>query len=253
MATPRPHCTYDHRFRHLIRETKDVRIAIQNGVPRSTARDWSRSTTAHVVTLDVVERSALALEREVIALRDRNARLTAVLRLLVVLVKVLGITLRRRRVADSAGKNRLLHAVERSRAALPLRIALRLLGLSSSRYHSWIREEDCVLDDVSSCPRSCPGQLTPEELRVMKDMATSEDYRHVPTGTLSLLAQCYDSPCRVIPAAFVPSSDGEASLGELKGIRFEPEAIRLPRPRIDRGWKEEGRRGREFQFRSLQF
>jgi transposase InsO family protein len=136
-----------------------------------------------------VERNALALEREVITLRERNARLTAVLRLLVVLVKVLEITLRKRRVADAVGKERLLRAVERSRDALPLRVALRILGLSSSRYHSWTREENCALDDVSSCPRSCPGQITPEELRVIKDMATSEDYRHVPTGTLSVLAQ----------------------------------------------------------------
>jgi transposase InsO family protein len=142
-----------------------------------------------VVTLDVVDGSTLALEREVIMLRERNAKLIAVLRLLVVLARVSGMTLLRRRVAESAKKRRLLRAVERSRDALSLRVALRILGLSSSRYHSWKREEDCALDDVSSCPRSRPQQLTAEELQVLKDMATSEDYRHVPTGTLALLAQ----------------------------------------------------------------
>jgi hypothetical protein len=57
----------------------------------------------------------------------------------------------------------------------------------------------------------------------------------------------------VIPPAFVPTSDGEASRGELKEIRFEPEAISPGPGGIDRGLEEEGRRGRELQFRSLQF
>src|SRR5438093_7330641 len=65
MATTRTRRTYDHRLRRLIRDTGDVRLAIQGGVPRSTARDWSQSSTADVVTLDVVGRSTMALEREV--------------------------------------------------------------------------------------------------------------------------------------------------------------------------------------------
>jgi len=189
MATTRTHRTYDTRFRHLIRETGDVRLAIQGGVPRSTARDWSQSRAAAVVTLDVVSSSTLELEREVVVLRKRNAKLIAVLRLLVALVKVLGITLARRRVPYGSGKERLLRAVEQSRSSLSLRVALRILCLSSSRYHSWRRDADCALDDVSSCPRSHPHQITTEELQVVKSMATSEDYRHVPTNTLAVLAQ----------------------------------------------------------------
>lgn len=189
MATTRTRHTYDHRFQQLVRETGDVRLAIERGVPRSTARDWSRSSRADIITLDLVERSTLALEREVALLRKRNAKLIAVLRLLVVLTRLLGITLAKRRVPDSSGKQRLLRAVERSRSSLPLRVALRILGLSSSRYHSWRQDEVCALNDVSSCPRSHPHQITTEELQVVKEMATSEDYRHVPTGNLALLAQ----------------------------------------------------------------
>src|SRR4030095_12363207 len=47
----------------------------------------------------------------------------------------------------------------------------------------------CVLDDRSSCPRTSPSQLTPSEVRAIEDMVTSPDYRHVPTGTLAVLAQ----------------------------------------------------------------
>jgi hypothetical protein len=36
MATTRTRRTYDPRFRQLIRETRDIRLAIQGGVPRSS-------------------------------------------------------------------------------------------------------------------------------------------------------------------------------------------------------------------------
>ena len=32
---------YDHRSREIARETGDIELAVTNGVPRSTARDWS--------------------------------------------------------------------------------------------------------------------------------------------------------------------------------------------------------------------
>ncbi len=167
----------------------ETKLAIQNGVPRSTARDWSRLSTPDVVSLDVLSMSQEALKQEVVALRRRNATLIAVLRLVVVLLKVSGSTLANRRIADGAKKLRLLRAVELSRNVLSLRNALRILGLSSTRYHSWKREESCELDDVSSCPRTFPQQLTSDELAVEKEMATSDEYRHVPTGTVAVLAQ----------------------------------------------------------------
>ncbi len=189
MATTRIRRHYDHRLRRLVEQTGDVQLAVQNGVPRSTARDWSRLSAPDVVSLDVLSMPEEALQQEVVALRRRNAALVAILRLVVVLLKVSGCTLANRRMADGAKKLRLLRAVGRSRNVLSLRNALRILGLSSTRYHSWKREESCELDDVSSCPRTFPHQLTSEELGAIRDMATADEYRHVPTGTLALLAQ----------------------------------------------------------------
>ena len=47
----------------------------------------------------------------------------------------------------------------------------------------------CALDDGPSCPRVSPHQLTAAEVEAIRDLATSHEYRHVPTGTLALLAQ----------------------------------------------------------------
>jgi transposase InsO family protein len=180
---------YDHRFRDLVHETGDIDLAVKNGVPRSTARDWSRRSSPKVVTVDVASMSELDLRKEVVELRERNAKVVAILRLVVVLLRVCEATLVRRRVPNARNKRLLLRAVDRSRNSLSLRSALRVLRLSKTRYHSWKREEECELDDASSCPRAHPHQLTAEEREVVKDMVTSTDYRHVPTGTLAVLAQ----------------------------------------------------------------
>ena len=68
---------YDHRLRRLVSETGNIQLAVGNGVPHSTARDWSRSSSPDVVSLDVVSMSEHALQREVLELRQQNARLTA--------------------------------------------------------------------------------------------------------------------------------------------------------------------------------
>jgi putative transposase len=142
-----------------------------------------------VISLDVTTMSESALQQGVIELRARNAKLIALLRLVVVLLRVCDVTLARRRISDGNKKRRILWSVERSRATVPLRTALRLLGLSASRYHSWRRDEECTLDDVSSCPQSRPSQLTTEERAAIKEMVCSKEYRHVPTGRLAIFAQ----------------------------------------------------------------
>ncbi len=180
---------YDHRLRELVRSTGDIKHAIQRGVPRSTARRWLTSTRTELITVDVVEMDDLLLQREVLALRRRVERLAALLRLLVVLLKVSDLSLYGTRIRDGARKRALLRAIERSRSVLALRVVLRVLRLSQSRYHSWKREQECGLDDLPSCPRSTPHQLTSAEVATIREMVTSDEYRHVPTGTLALLAQ----------------------------------------------------------------
>ena len=180
---------YDHRLRDLVRTTGDTAHAERQGVPRSTARGWLKSTHAEVFTVDVFDMDVLVLQQEVLALRNRVERLVAFLRLLVVLTKVSGFSLTCARFPDAAVKVLLLRATERSRSALPLRMALRILRLSPSRYHAWKREEECGLDDMPSCPRSSPQQLTRTEVETIKEMVTSDEYRHIPTGTLAMFAQ----------------------------------------------------------------
>jgi putative transposase len=188
-TTTRTQRRYDHRLRDLVRTTRDIDYAIQRGVPRSTARTWLKHPNAEVVTVDVLNRNTIQLQQEVLRLRALVGKLTALVRVLLVVFRMSGYSLNQARFPDGSHKRGLLRAIDRSRSALPLRSVLRVIRLSASRFHAWSREEQCGLDDRSSCPRSSPQQLTATEVSVIHELVTSEEYRHVPTGTLVLLAQ----------------------------------------------------------------
>jgi len=143
-----------------------------------------------VIGLDVPDLSEHELRQEVLKLHRRVEKLAALLRLALVLLSVSKFTLAGERLPDGHDKQRILRAIDQGRACIPLRALLEFLRLSPSRFHAWRRRHiACALDDQSSCPRTAPHRLTPSEIRVIKDMVTAPEYRHVPTGTLAVLAQ----------------------------------------------------------------
>ena len=151
--------SYDHRLCNLVRSTGDIGHATRRGVPRSTARGWLTSTRAEVVTVDVVDMEVVDLQQELLALRARVERLAALLRLVIVLLKVSGFSLAHARLPDGVTKISLLRVIERSCSALSLRTVLHVLKLSRSRYHSWKREDECGLDDMPcGSQKRYPGQ-----------------------------------------------------------------------------------------------
>jgi putative transposase len=181
---------YDHRLRSLVQRTGDVTVATELGVPRSTARGWLGETPRVVVCLDVTELTETELRQEVLKLRRRVRKLRALLRLALALLQTSGFRLTVARLPEGRDKLRILRAVDRAREHVPLRALLRFLRVSPSRFHAWgRRKHGCVLDDHSSCPRISPSRLTPSEVRTIKDLVTSPEYRHVPTGRLAVLAQ----------------------------------------------------------------
>ncbi|MDZ4778977.1 MAG: hypothetical protein SGJ19_01835, partial [Planctomycetia bacterium] len=112
---------YDHRLRNLVRTTQDIHCAVQRGVPRSTARGWLTKTDTSVVTVDAVDMDASQLQREVLQLRRRIQKLTALLRVLLVVFRISSYSLNQVRLPEGNNKRSLLQAIERSRSALPLR------------------------------------------------------------------------------------------------------------------------------------
>ena len=83
----RPQQRYDHRLRDLVHSTGDVTIATDLGVPRSTARGWLRKAPRLAVSMDVTNLKTLELQQEILELRRRMKKLTALLRLALALVR----------------------------------------------------------------------------------------------------------------------------------------------------------------------
>jgi putative transposase len=189
-TTGRTQQRYDHRLRNLVQRTGDVTVAMDLGVPCSTARGWLGAAPTVVICLDVEDLTEAELRQEVLKLRRRVQKLTALLRLALALLRTSGFSLAGERLPDGRAKIRILRAVDRAREFVPLRALLRFLRLSPSRFYAWRRlQHVCALDDQSSCPHMSPHRLTPPEVRAIEDMVTALEYRHVPIGTLAVLAQ----------------------------------------------------------------
>jgi putative transposase len=189
-TTSRPQQRYDHRLRDLVQRTGDLTIATDLGIPCSTARGWLAAVPTVVVSLELADLTDTELRQEILKLRRRVEKLAALLRLTLALLHTSGFSLSGERLPDDDGKQRILRAVDRARECIPLRVVLRFLRVSPSRFHAWRRRHTaCALDDQPSCPRTSPHQLTPSEIQHIQDMVTSPEYRHVPTGTLAVLAQ----------------------------------------------------------------
>lgn len=93
------------------------------------------------------------LQREVLLLRRRVTRLLALLHLVVVAIKVAEFCFDRVRISDGMRKQRLLRAIKRARTHLPFRRGLKLIGMSSTRYHAWLGKQECGLDGSAMLPQ----------------------------------------------------------------------------------------------------
>ena len=145
----------DHRLRHLVQRTGDVTVATDLGIPRATARGWLRATPTVVVGLDVLDLTEPALRQEILKLRRRVKKRTALLHLALAMLRTSGFRLTGARLPDERAKIQILRAVDRAREYLALRAVLRFLRVSPSRVHAWRRwQGTCALDDQSSGPRT---------------------------------------------------------------------------------------------------
>ena len=174
-SSPRPgRRTYDHRLREAVCAAGDPRLFESClSIPPSTVRSWLHRGLPEVVSLDEgdfevaeLQLQIAKLERRIGKYRRATRKLAEVVRVQRAELEVSGFSLDKKRVPAASEKARLLAAVARAQGALRLVIILKLLSLSSARYHAWVRsQKECGLEDRSSCPRTSPGQLTADERR----------------------------------------------------------------------------------------
>ncbi len=181
---------YDHRIKEEIVRSRNPGLFPELHIPPSTARSWIQRGLGEVVSLGTACEDEAILRARSATLERRGRKLTALLRLTVALLRVSGFRLDRQRVPDETAKRTVLRAVERAQRVIPLAATLKALHLSPSRYYAWVRaQHGCELPDQPSCPRSTPQRLTPDEVRVIKELVTAPDCRHMSIRGLALHAQ----------------------------------------------------------------
>jgi putative transposase len=187
---PRTRRAYDHRLREHVLRSGARSLARHVVIPRSTISTWQRRGLRPVVTIEPLHQDQEHL-LDSIAKLDRRARvLAAVVRLLLALLRVSGVSLASRRLPDGAAKADILRAIAGSLPFLPLTLILRVLRLDPARYHAWRHASvACALDDRPSCPHTSPSQLTPTEVADIKDTVLAPENRHMALRTLALYAQ----------------------------------------------------------------
>jgi len=188
--TPRVRRAYDHRLREHVVRTGARSLARHVPIPRSTISTWQRRGLRPVVTIEPLQQDRQLLLESIVKLDRRARALAAVVRLLLVLLRVSGFTLACRRLPCGEAKADILRTIATAEPILPLGLILRVLRLEAARYHAWRHAGlACHLDDHPSCPRTSPGQLTAAEIATIKSMVLAPEHRHMPLRTLALYAQ----------------------------------------------------------------
>jgi len=188
--TPRRRRAYDHRLREHVVRSGARSLARHVTIPRSTLSTWQRRGLRPVVTIEPLEQDRQHLLDSIVRLDCRARVLAAVVRLLLLLVRLSGFSLAGRRLPEGAAKADVLRTIEGAQAILPLALILRVLRFEPARYHAWRHAGvACALEDRPSCPRTNPGQRTANEVAAIKEMVLAPTHRHMPLRTLALYAQ----------------------------------------------------------------
>ncbi len=179
---------YDYRIREQIVRTGDPDLFPELDIPRGTALTWIRRGMPDVVWLDQPDDDNARLRERIAGLDRRVAVLTALLRLVLTVLRISGIQLGR--VTVRAHRQALLYALGHATRVMSMRAALRVLGVSSSCVAEWKgAQTPCELAEQSACPMPHPQRLSAKERMSIKDMVLSTAYCHMSIRALALHAQ----------------------------------------------------------------
>jgi hypothetical protein len=81
---------YDHRVRDAVLAGRDLAVVQELAIPASTRRSWRRRGAAPLVSLDPRDAEMREIEARVASLERRAARLLAIVRLLIALLRATG-------------------------------------------------------------------------------------------------------------------------------------------------------------------
>jgi len=181
---------YDPRLKNLVAKSNDLSQFLALGIPVSTLRQWQKNGVLDFFTLPQFELSDAQLIQENLKLAARVDALVAEKTLITKTITIFGFQIQYQRLPSAEAKSEILAAIKGAASIIPLSTCLELIGLSTARYHAWIKRQiKCLLLDQVSCPRISPTKLTTAEVAKIKSLYTSSEFAHYSMIALSWLAK----------------------------------------------------------------
>lgn len=181
---------YDHRIKRMIHKTKNPNLFPELNIPRSTAMTWIKNGIGDIVTIEAFNRTDDEIITENLKLKEELEIAKTKHNLALTTFRIFGFEIQYKRLPSGIDNSDFLGLIKRSMKVLSLKICLEVIGLSVSRYNSWIRRSvECDLDDKSPCPRLNPTRLTYVEKAKIRGYVTAKEYAHYSIKSLSFKAK----------------------------------------------------------------
>ena len=174
---------YDDEIKKAVMVSGDLKLAVELGVPKSTAHYWinnakRKERLSSQDLQSVYERKIKELEAQLRWEKDRMDFLKSVGEKVYLLKK-------KRVKLNYQTRKFVVNRIRDFLGKFQLKELLTLIGLSESRYRRWLSEiKICCITKKSECAKRRPGELTGDEIAEILKVAKSKKFSHYPDSTL---------------------------------------------------------------------
>jgi hypothetical protein len=177
-AAARRKRTY-HTGYMLLHQAGGLPASVRAGIPRSTLCGWKTRDAGHIVGADPDHPFTPIANLALAAHSDAKLRKTlAAVWLVYRLLRATTVGLRGYNAALRERKGQVVELVRKVRPALGLTRVVRMLDISSTRFHAWA--DGCRDSPMGLCRRRHPGQLSAGEARAIVNAVKAPDRERWP-------------------------------------------------------------------------
>ncbi len=180
---------YDHRLKLLVINSENLEVFKQMGIPKSTLSTWRISGVSEFITLEEFDLGKCELISEILELKSELELKDAELNVLKQSRKIFGILPNWKRFKNAEIKEKILNLYKSFESKINADSFCKLVDISTSRLKAWQNKFiKCDLSDQSSCPKTMPGKILTDDLKIMERFVTSIKYMHIPITNLAYKA-----------------------------------------------------------------
>lgn len=177
---------YSDVVKSEVAQTGNIYLFPDLKIPRTTAQYWVQKKRNYRPVSDIEIESVFKKKSEF--LESELAKEKSMRLLLETVRKVFPYDFREKKLRSKIHRAQIVFAIRECNRHHKLSHCLDAIGLPKASYRSWSADPS-VCGEKSPCTRRQAGQITQEELNIMKKFVTSRKYGHVSVASLQLLAQ----------------------------------------------------------------